>query len=181
LYVAPAGESKPTDVTTEPVGTGTNWTDVGLTDGGVKIKKSQNIDAFSADQRTGKLKAKRTEEGLTVETNLQEATLENLADVIGATVTDTAETTGSIGTRSLKPYAGADVTQFAVLFRGTSAYGDYPAEYYVPYGYFDDDVEMAFEKDGKTMIPFKFEALEDPTAAEADRFGIFTQQDAAAL
>lgn len=179
LYVAPAGEAKPTDVTTDPSG---NWESAGLTDGGVKIRKTQTIETFGGDQRTGKLKAVRTEEGVEVETNLQDATLENLANVINSTVTDTAAGAGTIGTRSLKPYAGADVTLFALLFRGTSAYGNYPAEYYVPYGFFDDDVEMAFEKDGKTLIPMKFMALEDPNAAtEADRFGIFTEQDADAL
>jgi|GEM_PF-2102958 hypothetical protein len=177
LYIGAASLAAPA-VNAAP---GTGWTALGETDGGVKINKTQNIEAFGSDQRTGKVKAVRTEEGITIETNLQESTLENLANVIGGTVTDTAPGSGTIGIRTLKPHAGAIVTEYALLFRGVSAYGDFPAQYYVPRGYFGDDVEMEFTKDGKTLIPVKFEALEDLTAAtESERFGLFTMQDAVA-
>jgi hypothetical protein len=177
LYVAPANTAK-TALTATPSG---SWRLLGDTDGGVKVTKTRNREAFSADQHTGKLKAVQTEEGITIETNLQESTLENLADVINGTVTDTAPGVGTIGTRSVKMYSGSDVTEFAFLFRGKSPYGNYPAQFYLPRGYFDDDVEHEFTKDGLTLIPVKFEALEDLNAAtEADRFGIYEAQDAAA-
>lgn len=178
MYLAPAGETAPA-VTAAPAG---NWVSLGETDGGVKIRKMQNIETFTSDQRTGKVKAVRTEEGVEAETNLHEATLENLADVIGGTVTDTAPGSGTIGTRALKLHFGADVTEYALLFRGDSPYGNFPGQFYVPRGFMDDDVEMEFVKDGKTLIPLKFIALEDLDAAtEADRFGVVTYQDAAAL
>lgn len=178
LYIAAAGTAKP-DVEDTP---GSSWTSLGETDGGVKVTKTQNIETFSSDQRTGKVKAVRTEEGLTIETNLMEATLEKLAKVISGTVTDTAPGVGTIGVRDLPLYAGAAVAEFALLFRGDSAYGAaYPAQFYIPRGYMDDDVEMEFTKEGKTLIPVKFEALEDLDAAnEEDRFGVFEMQDAAA-
>lgn len=178
LYIAPAATAKP-DLEDAPSG---SWTALGETDGGVKIAKTQNIESFSSDQRTGKVKAIRTEEGLTIETNLMEATLEKLAKVISGTVTDNAPGAGQIGFRELPLYAGAEVTEYALLFRGDSAYGAaYPAQFYVPRGYMDDDVEMEFTKDGKTLIPVKFEALEDLDAGTAaDRFGVFEMQDAAA-
>ena len=97
LYIAPVSTSRPA-LTASPSG---SWRSLGETDDGVTVRKSQNIEKFSSDQRTGNVKAVRTEEGLEVETNLQENTLENLADVIGATVTDTAEGSGTIGTRSI--------------------------------------------------------------------------------
>jgi len=178
LYVAAAGTAAPA-VNAAPGG---SWTSLGETDGGVKVKKTQNIEAFSSDQRTGNVKAVRTEEGVEVEVNLHEATLENLADVIGGTVTDTAPGAGTIGTRALKLHAGSDVTEYALLFRGDSPYGNFPGQFYVPRGYMDDDVEMEFTKDGKTLIPVKFIALEDLDAAtEGDRFGVATYQDAAAV
>jgi hypothetical protein len=177
LYIAPAGEAKPALGATP----GGNWVDLGETEGGVKVNKTQNIETFSSDQRTGKIKAKRTEEGLTIETNLHEITLENLANVIGGTVTDTAPGAATIGYRSLPLYTGAEVEEYALLFRGDSAYGDFPGQYYVPRGFMDDDVETEYTKDGKTLIPVKFEALEDLDAVDAeDRFGVFEHQDAAA-
>lgn len=179
IYIAPAGEAKPA-LNASPGG---NWVSLGETDGGVKVTKTQNIEAFSSDQRTGKVKAIRTEEGVTVETNLMQATLENLANVLNGVVTDTAAGSGTIGKRSLPLHAGADVDEFAILFRGDSPYSaSYPGQYYVPRGYIDDDVEMEFVKDGKTLIPFKYEALEDLDAAtENERFGVIEYQDAAAL
>jgi hypothetical protein len=178
LYIAAANEAMPA-LTATPGG---NWVSLGETDGGVKITKTQNIETFSSDQRTGKVKAIRTEEGVTIETNLLQATLEKLAKVIGGTVTDTAPGVGTIGKRSLPLYAGAEVTEYALLFRGDSPYGaTYPGQYYVPRGYMDDDVETEFTKDGKTLIPVKFEALEDLNASSAeDRFGKIEYQDAAA-
>lgn len=178
LYIAPAGTAMPA-LTSAPSG---SWVSLGETDGGVKVTKTQNIETFSSDQRTGKVKAIRTEEGVTVETNLMQATLENLANVLNGVVTDTAPGSGTIGKRSLPLHAGADVDEFAILFRGDSPYSaSYPGQYYIPRGYIDDDVEMEFVKDGKVLIPFKFEALEDLDAStENDRFGVIEYQDAAA-
>jgi hypothetical protein len=180
LYIGAAELAAPATVETTP---GAGWTSLGETDGGVKITKVQNIETFTTDQRTGNVKAVRTEEGLIVETNLTEATLENLANVINGTITDTAPGAGTIGTRALKLYKGADVSTYALLFRGTSPYGDaYAGQFYIPRGFCNDDVEMEFTKDGMTLIPFKFEALENLNAATAaDRFGVVTYKDALAV
>ena len=178
LCIGAANLAAPATVATTP---GAGWTSLGETDGGVKVTKTQNIEMFTSDQRTGKTKAVRTEEGLTIEANLSTGTLENLANVINGSVTDTPPGSGTIGTRALKLHAGATVTEYALLFRGSSPYGAFPAQFYVPRGVMIDDVEMEFTKDGMTLIPVKFEALEDFNAStEADRFGVVTYQDAAA-
>lgn len=177
LYIAPSGTAM-TALTSSPSG---SWVALGETDGGVKVTKTQNIETFSSDQRTGKVKAVRTEEGVVIEVNLHEATLENLANVIGGNVTDTAAGVGTIGKRSLPLHAGAEVDEFALLFRGDSPYGNFPGQFYVPRGFMNDDVEMDFTKDGKVLIPVKFEALEyDAASSEAERFGVVEYQDAAA-
>lgn len=178
MYIAPAGTAKPV-LTASPSG---SWRSLGETDDGVKIAHTQTIETFTSDQRVGKKKAVRTEEGLTVEANLQDGTLENLADVIGGTVTDTAPGSGTIGTRSTPLYSGATVDEFAFLFRGVSAYGDFPAQLYIPRAFFDGDTEQEYKKDTVTLTPITLEALEDLNAAtEAERFGIYEMQDAAAL
>jgi len=148
----------------------------------VKIGKTQNIETFGSDQRTGKVKAVRTEEGVEIEANLQSLTLENLADVIGGTVTNTAAGSGTIGTRSMPLHAGATVSEWAFLFRADSPYGAYPAQYWLPRGFFTDDVGLGYKKEDKVLIPAKFMALEYLSAAtEAERFGIYEAQTAAAL
>jgi hypothetical protein len=178
LYIAPAGTAAPA-VNAAPSG---SWIELGETDGGVKVIKTQSIEKFTSDQRTGNDKAVRTEEGVSIETNLREITLESLANVINGSVTDTAPGSGTIGIRTLPMRKGATVEEFALLFRGDSPYGAYPGQYYVPRGFFNDDVELEFQKDGQTLIPVKFEALEyDAASSESERFGKITYQDAAAL
>jgi hypothetical protein len=173
--MAPATAAKP-NLTATPSGT---WVDIGDTDGGVTVTHTQDVATFVTDQAIGKKKAIRMESGIMVETSLAEATLENMAMILSQTVTDTPPTTAVIGTRSIKLYRGPDVSIRSLLFRGTSPYGNWPAQLYIPYGYIDGETGMPFTKDGKTLIPFTFQALEDPAAAtEADRFGIWEAQDA---
>ena len=178
LYIAPVGTAMPA-LTATPSGA---WVSLGETDGGVTITKTRNREKFSSDQRTGTVKAVQTEEGLTVEVALHEATLENMAYAMDNAVSVTAAGSGTIGKKTLKLHSGAGVTEYALLFRGNSPYGNYPGQYCLPRGYMDDDVESEFVKDGKTLIPIKFEALEDLNAStEADRFGYVEYQHAAAL
>lgn len=176
LYIAPANTAMPALDATP----GASWRDLGETDDGVKVAKTQSIEKFGSDQRTGSVKAVRTEESVTVEANLQKLTLENLADVVNGTVTTTAAGAATIGTKSMSMYGGASVTEFAFLFRGNSPYGNWPAQYYIPRGIFTGDIELEYKKDSKTLIPAAFEALEDlNAAAAADRFGKYIAQHAA--
>lgn len=178
LYVAPVDEAAP-EVDAVPAG---NWDELGETDGGVKVNSAQEIEKQFTDQRTGPVKVIRKEESLTIETNLVQATLENLAQVMGGlTVTDTPAGASTIGIRELPMYRGAEVNEYALLFRANSPYGDYPAQLYIPRGYFEGEQGMEFVKDDKVLIPVAFEALEDLGAAsEEERFGTWTDQDAVA-
>lgn len=178
LYIAPHEEAAPT-VDATPAG---NWEEMGETDGGVKVKYSQEIGKQHTDQRTGAVKAIRKEESLVIETNLAQATLENLAQAMGGlTVTDTAAGSGTIGKREMGMSQGGEVSEFSMLFRADSPYGDYPAQYYVGRGFFSGEQGMEYKKEDKVLIPVVFEALEDLDAAQADRFGTYTAQDADAL
>lgn len=180
LYSAPVGEAFPT-VGTTPAG---NWVTLGETSGGVKVTFSQKTDIHRTDQRTGPVKATRSEEGILVETKLTQATLENLAKLMGLTVTDTPAGSGTIGTREMGLHRGATVTEYALLFRGStqSPYGAYPAQYELPRGIFDDAVVAEYTVDKPVLFDVKFVALESLTAStEAERFGKLIVQDAAAL
>lgn len=178
LYIAPAGTAFPA-VNEAP---GASWRDLGDTQDGVTVKLGEKVTEVMVDQETAPLKATRSEESLVIETALAEATLENLADVLGQTVTDTPPGVGTIGTRKVQLYRGPNVKTFAFLFRGTSAYGDYPAQYELPYGYVSGEIELESTKDDNQKIKVEFHNLINPNAAtDADKFGTLVMQDAAAL
>lgn len=177
LYVAAANTAAPA-VNAAP---GASWTDLGDTEGGVKVNKKRSLEFHKTDQEFGPVKATLADEGLEIETNLVESTLENAGQLLSLTVTDTPPGSGTIGTRALGLHS-SDVVEKALLFRGKSPYGDYPAQFYVPRGVFDGDLGQAFTKSGKVQFPVKFVALIDPNAAtDAAKFGTYTAQDAAAL
>lgn len=178
LYVAPVGTTFPA-VSATPAAP---WVSLGETDGGVKVTPSQKINVERTDQRTGAVKAMRSEEDIAIETNLVQATYEKLAVVLNsATLTDTAPGSGTIGTREIPLYRGTTVAEVALVFRGVSPYAAYNAQFQVPRGYFDGDTGLAFQKDKKVLIPVKFMALEDLNAVSStDRFGKVIAQDAAA-
>lgn len=177
LYLAPVGTAFPA-LTAAP---GASWSDMGDTQDGVDVDMNDKIELTRTDQRTGPVKATRTEESMKLKTKLAEATLENLASALGVVVTDTAPGSGTIGTREIPTYRGASVAEYALLFRGTSPYGNYPAQYQVPRAFFTIDA-LKYEKGKNLAIPITAEALEDMNAAdEEERFGKLIAQDAAAL
>ena len=178
IYIAPVGTAF-TALTATPSGA---WRSLGETQDGVDVEHDEKIERIRTDQRTGAVKATRTEESLMVKTKLAEATLENLADALGVTVTDTAAGVGTIGTREIPFYRGAAVEEYAVIIRGYSPYLDGPAQYEIPRGFFGKVDAIKYEKGKNASIPITFESLEDLNAASAeDRFGRLVAKDAAAL
>ena len=179
IYKAPVGTAFP-EVNATPVAP---WVSLGATSGGVTVVPEQTTKLIRDDQHTGPRKALRPEEMLSIETNLLNATLENIAILMGNTVTDTAAGAGTIGTRKIALRRGPTVTEYALLFRNEhgSPYGDWPAQYQVPRGFFDGPAGQPWKKDDNILLPVKFVALEDDDAsADAERFGHFIAQDASA-
>ena len=178
LYIATPGTTFP-DVDDTPPAT---WRDLGVTQDGISVKLDEKVNEVYVDQETAPLKASRSEETLVIEATLAEATLENLADVLGQSVTDTPAASGVAGTRKSRLYRGGVVKTFAFLFRGFSAYGEYPAQYELPYGYISGSVELKQAKDDNQKIKIEIHALLDPLAStDEDKFGHLVMQDAAAL
>lgn len=178
IYIAPVGESFPA-VTATPAG---NWRSLGETQDGVEVEFSESVEKIRTDQRTGAVKATRTEEDVMIKTKLAEATLENLGDALGVTLTDTAPGTGTIGTREIPLHRGSTVDEWSILFRGSSPYYSGNAQYEVPRAIFEKVDAITYEKGANAGFPVTITALEDLNAAtEAERFGKLIGQDAAAL
>ncbi len=154
--------------------TSASWVNIGQTDGGVKVKHTQTIELLKADQRTGPVKAIRSEEGMEITFNGQELTLANFSYFLnGNSVTTAATPNRSI----IKPYQGLDVAQFMLMVRGPSPYMNANLQYNVPVVVQTEEPELEFVRDGKAVAAFKFVAIEDPNAATAaDRFGSIIAQ-----
>jgi hypothetical protein len=168
VWVSPVGTPMPAVDAAESAFDGA-WVAMGKTEGGIQVTHDQDIELLYADQRTGPLKAIRTREGLMVEFELAEITLERYAKLLNdATVT----TSGSPNRKEMKPYQGLDVAQFAVLVRGPSPYTDGFLQYQVPVAVQVEAPEVTFVKDDKSTLSCQWAALEDPDASTAaDRFG----------
>lgn len=178
IYIADVGTAFP-DVEDAP---GVSWRDLGDTQDGVDVEHSDKIEKIRTDQRTGAVKATRTEEDVMIKTKLAEHTLENLADALGVTLVDTAPGAGTIGTREIHLHRGATVAEYAVLFRGFSPYLSGNGQYEIPRVIFGKVDGVKYEKGKNAGIPITFEALEDLDAStEDERFGRLIAQDAAAV
>lgn len=77
LWVNAAETAEPAVDASDTTLAGASWVDLGLTSGGVKGKHTQTVDLIKADQRTGPVKAIRSEEGLEITTTLLQSTLES--------------------------------------------------------------------------------------------------------
>lgn len=164
VYLAANGATFPAVTEVPPAET---WTAIGKTEGGVTVRHTQTVNQITADQYTGPIKAIRTEEGLEVSFSIVDQTLENYALVMdGVTVTLAAKV------KSIPLHKEVSVDLRALLIRGRSAYGNYPAQYKVPVCYQSESPEVSFVKDDKSVLACVWTALEDLTAgSDSERFG----------
>lgn len=170
VYLAPPDEAFPA-VNASPTG---NWSYVGQTEGGVTVRHTQSVEALTSDQHTGAVKAVRTEEGLEIEFAVVELTLENYATVLnGTTVSSDA---GPPAIKELNIHQGIHVDLRALLVRGRSPYGNYPAQYQVPLVYQSESPEVAFVKDDKSVLACVWNAIEDLDASDGEQFGKLVAQ-----
>lgn len=171
VYVAATATAFPA-VNAAPSG---SWTLIGRTEGGVTVRHTQTVNPLTSDQYTGAVKAIRTEEGLEVEFAIVDLTLENYSLVMNSiTVTSAA---GPPATKTINLHKGVAVDLRAILIRGRSPYGNFPAQYQIPIAYQSESPEVAFVKDDKSVLACVWSVLEDLTAGtDAQRFGQLVAQ-----
>lgn len=186
LWLAPVGTAFPAIDAAPAVA----WIKVGTSgdrnysDDGVTVAHSQNIEQARPVGATGPVKAWRTEEDLMIRLTLWDITLEQYAVALnGNEVSTTAAGVGTAGFKEIGLSQGQEVTAYALLARGLSAYGDgYAAQYEVPRCYQSASPEPVFTKGEPAGLELEFTALEDLNAAnDAERFGRLVMQHQAAL
>lgn len=171
VYVAATATAFPA-VNAAPGG---SWTLLGRTDGGVNVKHPQTVTPITADQHTGAIKALRTDESLEVSFSLVELTLENYSIVMDSVPVTAAA--GPPATKTIFLHKGVSVDLRAMLIRGRSPYGNFPAQYQIPITYQSESPEVAFIKTDKSVLACNWNVLEDLSATtDEERFGRLVAQ-----
>tara|TARA_R110002124_G_scaffold256146_2_gene421796 strand:+ start:2959 stop:3558 length:600 start_codon:yes stop_codon:yes gene_type:complete len=186
LWLAPVGEAFPL-IDAAPAG---NWIKVGTngdrnySDDGVTVAHSQSLEKARPVGSTGPVKAWRTEEDLMIRLSLWDMTLEQYAKALNdVEITTTAAGSGTAGFKAMGLSQGQEVTTYALLVRGISAYGGgYAAQYEVPRCYQSGNPEPVLTKGKPAALDLEFTALEDlDTSSDAERFGRLVMQHQAPL
>lgn len=153
LYVGPFGTAEPTTVATAP---STGWVDVGGTSGGVELSVKDDYGVLYVDQVIYEIGRRRQGRVVTVKTSMAEATLANFAYAINNTAP--AAVAGPPATNVLTADDG--LTAFAPAYNAVIMDGIAPGGYrrrFIGRKVLQtDDVAMAYQKDGQTMIPSTF-------------------------
>jgi hypothetical protein len=132
--------------------TSASWTDVGGTKDGTSINIAREFAELTVDQLVDTPERRMTKRDVTIETNLAEVTLENLANVAN----DTAPVAGS----GIKVYEPSDSdfdpspTYLAHIFDGYAPSG-YRRRFIARKTLAVDDVNIAYKKEDQTVLTAK--------------------------
>jgi hypothetical protein len=152
LYIGDFGATEPLDtaINTAP---GVAWTDLGGTQDGVKLVIDQTYTELEVDQIVQVPGARKTKEVLTVETNLAQATLDNLKVVLNG-----GTTASGTGYKSYEPAYATSATQptyRALLIDGYAPQG-FRRRVIVRKVLSNDKVESTYKKDDQTLFSVKW-------------------------
>lgn len=153
LYIGNFSALEPLDTVVNTTPAASSWTDLGGTQDGTKLTIDQTYTDLEVDQIVDVPGARLTKRLLTVETNLAEATLENLKYLLN----DGTAASGA-GFKSYDPVFGSSATQptyRAVIIDG---YGpnQFRRRFIVRKCLSNDKVESTYKKDGQTLFTVKW-------------------------
>jgi hypothetical protein len=154
LYSAAFGATEPTDATVNATPAASTWTDVGGTDGGVKLTIDQSYTELEVDQIVDRVGSRLTKRNFMVETSMAEPTLANLSLALNG-----GTSASGSGYASLEPAFASSATQptyKALLFDGWAPGGAFNRRVIVRKALSTDAVELAYTKDKMTVFAVKF-------------------------
>jgi hypothetical protein len=162
LWIGVFGATEPADtvagLTVDPA---TGWTFAGGTTDGVTLTISQGYKKLRVDQVADNLGARMNERDFTVETNLAEPTLENLAWALNQAQSTVAAGTG-VKTLDLGAGDPGAIPQYAALIidgyapQASSGTATKRRRVIVRKVISDDDVEFAYQSDDQTVYSVRF-------------------------
>lgn len=146
LYTGAFGATEPATVVTAPT---TGWTNVGGTMDGVTLSVAQEFTELEVDQVVDVPGRRLTKREMTIETNLAEPTLENLAVILNGA----APTTGA-SEKTWEPVNSAAAfspSYFAVIVDGLAPNGK-RRRFIARRCLSTENVETAYKKDEQTVL-----------------------------
>jgi hypothetical protein len=162
VYTGVFGATEPLASAVSSVPASAAWTDIGGTDGGVKINIGLDYFTLDVDQLVDRVGSRLQKREITVETNLAEVTLANLKTAInGGTIT------ASAAFQTFDPLNDNSATQpsyAAVIIDGWAPLGTAGASasarrrFIIRKVLNTDAVGLEYKKDGQTFIPVKLTA-----------------------
>jgi hypothetical protein len=162
VYTGAFGATEPAASAVATVPSSAAWTDIGGTDGGVKINIDLDYFDLSVDQIVDRVGSRLSKREITLETNLAENTLANLKIAVnGGTIT------ASTAYQTFDPLNDSSATQpnyTAVIIDGWAPLGTVSASasarrrFIVRRVLNTDAVGVSYEKDKQTFIPVKMTA-----------------------
>jgi hypothetical protein len=155
LYTGAFGATEPADAAVNTTPQASAWTDLGGTDGGVKVGIDQTYTELQVDQIVDRLGSRLTKRDTMVSTNLAEPTLENLSVALnGGTAAS-----GS-GFKSFEPDYATSATQptyIAILVDGFAP-SQKRRRIIVRKVLSTAKVDSEYTKDKQTFFPVEFTA-----------------------
>jgi hypothetical protein len=167
LFLAPVGTPFP-DFDDPEVSFDAGWVKVGLsgdknyTDDGVTVDLAQTIETFTPAGGTLPRKAWRTMESVDITVNVADMRAEALSDALNGN-----DVTTGVDFRSIPLLKGIDVTEYALLARGLSAYDGGASQIQVPRCYQSAEPSITFNKGEAASAELTFAAL-DPEGNQAN-------------
>jgi hypothetical protein len=156
LYIGAFGAAEPADTAINDTPAASAWTDLGGTQDGVKMTIDQTYSPLEVDQVVDEAGARLTKRLFTVETNLAEATLENLTYLLN----DGTPASGA-GYKSFEPIYASSATQptYRALVLDGYAPQQFRRRFVVRRCLSNDKVETVYKKDSQTLFTVKWQGF----------------------
>lgn len=154
LYTGAFGATEPPDSAVNTTPPASSWTDVGATDGGVKLAITQQYTELTIDQLVDRVGSRLTKRDFVVETTMAEPTLANLSLAMNGGTSASAA-----GYASFDPLYASSATQpnyKAILFDGWAPGGAFNRRVIVRKALSTDPTDITYTKDKQTGYAVKF-------------------------
>lgn len=153
LYNATFGATEPADSAVNTTPSASTWTDLGGTSDGVTLTMAQTFSELKVDQLIETVGRRLTQRDVSIKTSLAEPTLANLA-----LTTNNSSPTASTGYSTLDLDTATSATQpnYKAFMLDGYAPGGFRRRVIVRRGLNTASPELAYKKDGMTLIPAEF-------------------------
>lgn len=155
LYTGAVGNTEPTSIAGAASGASptTGWSDVGGTQDGITLSIEDSWSDLNVDQLVVPPDSRRTGRKVTLKTSMAEATLANLAIALS----NSAPASGLLQLDDGLANGGFLPSFYAAIVDGISP-GGFRRRIKLRKLLSSANVEMAYKKDGQTLIPVTFQA-----------------------